>query len=412
MSAIPCCSVVHVEATHVVSHNNYSSPDAVIPWKVDVTFLPTWGLYSTLLAQLLSHVNSRLLLHYHQKAIVVTRQQLGETKRTTIPGTTEITDGESEHFAPVRNRKLFHSHDALTAPSKARYAVFRTVEPTWLRVRSSTNISIVLVFSLFATLVAMGLFTALFHSEIHGMLTALREMNDVSMNSSSEHSFASILVGLANEARSHGEIKQYFGLFTLIVFTFVSVILVPVIMGFLLLVLWFFPMGRSSSRRLYEILNMLFSLQYLDVFVFSALMFAASIDDISYYMLYRYCNAIQSIIQAMANSGILSWEHARCFSVEGDVENGIIHLMIAVIIIYSLSAFVSEAYQQLYGDEKSIDTAGKDGNDSDGFNDTRTTWTESELFKVDLLPIQFTDKFRMCLRKENKSEIFRYVNVD
>ena len=271
------------------------------------------------------------------------------------------------------------------------FAVVDHGEFAWLQVPRMTNV-VTLLFGFFGgVLIIIGCIVPTFSSEVRGIITIVDESG---RSFAQSHGVFSIIDTLRGQIEFLGNSRDTVGLILLILFTIFGVLVIPLLLISALLVQWFYPLQRKWRARLDTCIEAMLSVEYIEVYLLSAIICALQLDDLSFFLVNDYCAAFNGFFAAMAKWGVIDWDDAQCLMISGSLDLGSVFLLCSVIGLLVLAFFVQQATKQKMAEDEmaarvaqwTADVALKNAEPVSHLEDIRE------------IPILFTDRFRWCLR--------------
>ena len=336
-------------------------------YSLQILLIPCWGLYSNMIAQLVSQFNSHLIIHYHRKIVF----DFEERER--------IREGiESQADEP---RSLCTHMFNREGAKKGRLLV--------LRKRVSEAIIVLAV--VFVALVFAGSLVPSFSLEQFGLVGLAVEASP-DQSTYTPHNVVSTILLLMDQARLTGSITDYVGLATLSAIFVITVIIVPIVQLGLLLRRWFGKLDKKARIRNFVAIEALQAWQYIEVYVFSILIACWQLGRVSEFLINDYCGSFDSIFNSLAYYGILKPEDSQCFKVIASVENGTWLLVAAAVTLLALNNFIASAAKHQDAD---INSSNDDVSVSPGYPDDKLL---NEV-KLQTRAPSFSDYYRWVLQQ-------------
>jgi len=188
--------------------------------------------------------------------------------------------------------------------------------------------------------------------------------------------------------------RYYVGLGTLTTLLILTVLLVPLLQTGTLLLQWFAPLKRVDRNQLNTAIEVLQAWQYMEVFIFSLIVAAWQVGDISEFMINDYCSPLEDLIASLSYYGILGGSDAQCFRVNTHIKGATYILIIASVLLLFLNNFIMRAAKQYEEGMKSKSTP---------LNCDLNTEMKLDacILKV---PIRFPDQYRWFLTDKDMVE--------
>ena len=305
-----------------------SSPNDIsfIPdnfYSMNLLLIPCWGLYSNMIAQIISQVNSHFIIHFHRKIILDCEAR----QRGYESAADEIDDKEPRALC----RHMFNR------------VGLKQDRP--LVIRRHIHIILMAVSVIFVLLLIGGcLFPSMSLSQ-YG-LVGLAVAASPDQSAYVEHNIISMIMLLINQARFTEVLTDYIGLATLSFVVVLTVFIVPICQVLLLLQRWFKNMTKKERRRNFVAVEALQAWQYIEVYVFSVVIACWQLGSVSQFLINDYCGSFQGTFNSLAYHGIMKAEDAQCFKVIANVQHGLWLLVATSVCLLFLNNFISSAAKQ------------------------------------------------------------------
>lgn len=347
-------------------------------YDLQLLVVPCWGLYSNMIAQLVSQINSHVMIHYHRKMIYDYENRL--------------IDNEEKH--------ILHKHEFTREGKKSA-----------LPIRKGMNSIILFVSFVFIGLLSIGLIFPTFSLTQQGLVGLV-----VSFAGEAKvfHNVISIVQLLLNQAIYTKVITDYIGLGSLSAIFILTVIVVPLLQLGFLLRRWYKPLTERARLRNFVIVEALEAWQYLEVYIFSILIACWQLGNVSNFLINEYCGAFESTFKSLAFYGILLPEDAQCFRVNAKVENATWFFIGASILLLLLTHFIRSAAKQQDEDLReamdSLPTVSRRTKKSKSKLESSKSRKDSNVdeYSIDIIhsklrptPPRFSNFYRWCLTKSS-----------
>ena len=351
-----------------------NSPDSVsfLPqdfYSVNLLLIPCWGLYSNMIAQLISQINSHFIIHYHRKIV------LGFEKR------------EENNEALSLHTHLFNRDGA----KKGRL----------LKLRTHVTKAATAVATAYVALIIAGSIVPSFSLSQFGLVGLAVEASP-DQSTYNVHNIFSIVKLLTTQASFTGKFSDYVGLISLSVILVFTVIIVPIAQTALLLRRWFCKLDAKARLRNFVAIEALQAWQYVEVYVVSILIACWQLGSVSEFLINDYCDSLDSFFNALAYYGILRPRDAQCFQVRASVLSGSWILVAASVTLLLLNHFINSASKQ-----QEIDVRHVEEEKLAEKLAVASGRSDSELFdemKLKPNPPSFTDQYRWLLLSHNDND--------
>ena len=377
-------------------------PDDFYGLKLQV--VPLWGLYSNLLAQIVSQISSHFIIKYHRNICAAKEQ---EQQRYELRVRKEIAfDGDDDEKIkkqeePSRRRRrlstwvdmhggesLFTQSDEMTSLIQARTAlrdhIFRVAANpeserngrTWQRFRLKKRMSGFVVILGMATIAILswGMITDSLALEVWGILGVAIDIGEPGA-SYTKHSVYSIVTSVINQAFEmwHENMGLAMGQFFLAMIFSLCCYIVPVLQVILLCVMWTKPMRLKSMKRCYVMNEILSAWQYMEVYLVAVrnvgarrtsfflslfthththththittqvLLAIFQLGQISSYMMNEQCLSMNSGFQMLVDSDMIEEKDAQCFYLYAEAMIGSYILLGSAFLLCILNQLVGGA---------------------------------------------------------------------
>lgn len=383
-----------------------SPPGYLLPFKVQLMYVPHWGTYSTFLAQLISYNLAYVILEFHKLSVAAVEAKIrGPGSLPTEEGDEdfsstrqeESTEDTEQQIASTDGEKKQEIFDGrLTCLSDTQFAkIIPYCDKLWTVRPLAQKLFFMTACCIAVPLLFAGSITTSYTSKLEGILNDLLEMKDVSVEMTNDHSVFSVMGALLNQATTLNQPLHYFGHGLMLWFLFLSVFVAPVMVIAFLLVQWFVPLTSSTRRKLDVLIRCVFSWQATEVYIIATIIGAWQMDDLASYMTSSLCYAFDPLLDFLAQYGWIS--HSQCFGVHGDVGGGALALCLGCALLYMMLIFVSSARKQTKRQEDFlalvVATAADNGKPSDAKR------AKELIDDIDLFPVIFTDRFSWLLQE-------------
>ena len=349
-----------------------NSPDAIsfLPsgfYNLNLLLIPRWGLYSNMIAQVISQFNSHLIIHYHRRIVFDFDARERGSKFAEI----EIDESDTE------------------ALYKHKFDRFGAKKGHLLVLRKRISALVVLMSVVFVTLLLAGSIVPSFSLSQYGLVGLAVEASP-GQSTYNEHNIFSIIKLLIDQAEFTGATTDAIGLVSLSIIVVLTVIIVPLCQLALLLLRWFGTMDKKRRIRTFVAIEALQAWQYVEVFVFSVIIACWQLGSVSQFLINDYCGSFESIFNSLAYYGILKPDDSQCFKVVANTNDGLWLLVAASVVLLFLNHFIASAAKQ---------------QEADLANSNSDIWiqvepadsSDLEDFQLNSHPASFTDYYRWVL---------------
>jgi small-conductance mechanosensitive channel len=280
-----------------------SSPDNLgfLPdnfYAIDLLVVPMWGLYSNMIAQIISQVSSHYIIYYHRQIV---KEATAEAENVAASEEKDIdrdgdgdggSDDKLERSNPTslfldENKAVLEVKDDDGIVSRNnnnnKYYVLHThafrrphrdnVNET-LVVRNWVNYAMLFLGVLLAVTVITGCILPSFSIETLGIIGIAVELGQQFEQAITNHSVISIVQMLFEEANFLNNIGDYIGITVLNCLFLCTVLIIPILQSICLILQWFLPLTTTQRTRMCVLNEILQDWQYIEVYILA--LFVAS----------------------------------------------------------------------------------------------------------------------------------------
>jgi hypothetical protein len=152
-------------------------------YTVDVMIIPKWGLYAMMIAQLVSHISSHFLLHYHRKILDAgLRRELDAELSQGTRDLMVVPSGKAENPPVGRVRSGYEDDTKICALRHSLFEVNFTNKKKNMAVRSWVDFALVLIGLIAATLFVLGCLFPSFQLYTLGLVGIAAEIGEAGDN--------------------------------------------------------------------------------------------------------------------------------------------------------------------------------------------------------------------------------------
>ena len=230
-----------------------------------------------MIAQLISQLSSHAIVHYHRRVEEKATEAYEATNGLDSTDTVVLEEEVADDFSTLPSVKERaedsnqNSNEHVEKLSEHAFSRPHRGEPDKLIVRRGSG-GIIVFFAVAVTvLVLIGCVLPSFSLEIHGILGVVVESGQEFQAARSEYSVFTIISLLFDQANFTGLVGDYLGLGSLAGLLILSVLIVPIAQSFVLLYIWFAPMGNRRRKRLAITVEVLQAWQYAEVYLMSVI---------------------------------------------------------------------------------------------------------------------------------------------
>lgn len=345
-------------------------------YSLNLMVLPKFGLYANFIAQLVSQLNSHVILHYHRKI------------------TNHFEEEGRSHTSRERAGNEDSSNDVVKALWSHEYSRFGRKSGKNLIIRKGVNIFVLAISATSVLFIVIGCTLPSFALEVFGLLGIVLESGQDFDDAYRKYNIFSIVGVLLQQAKFTGTFGDWIGLGSLSVIFVTTVCLIPIAHLCLNVYRWFKPMNRGQRRRIMVITEALAAWQYLDVYIVSIVIASWQLGPLSEFMINDYCGSLTGILTSLTYYDFIDGADAQCFQVEATVQIATWLLLVGAIVSSFLNHFIGKAEQHFEHDMDRIDD-----------NNRREEKSEDDEDETIVLPeAKFTDFYRWVLLSANRNQ--------
>jgi len=375
-------------------------------YSVDIQLVPLWGLYATLIAQVLSQLSSHIIIHYHRKLVANATSRMRKTTEVAHISTAAIIIEEENNQSIIINNE---NHEG-------RLCEHNFVRPhrgnSRLTVRFGVTFFLAITSIALITLVIIGCIFPAFSFEQLGVLGVAVELGQNFKQAENYFGIFTIVKTLIDQGRQ-GSLGTTVGMTAIAILVLLTVLIIPIVQCCALFYLWFASVTRVQKRKIQIWIEIFSSWQYIEVFLIAIMVSSWQLGETSEYLINAYCANLQDDFSMLVNFGILSEDDAQCFRLRGFIREGSSVLLGVAFGLAFMNSFIMRAAdqynydnlekdQQIYPDNVMTSSSEPTKIDNN---------TEDMIQKIKPAPVLFTDIFRWFLRRnpeENKTNEEKY----
>jgi len=380
-------------------------------YSVDIQLVPLWGLYATLIAQILSQLSSHVIIYYHRKLVT---NAIDGMKRNEVAQISDVLNNDD------RIESLSHEHK--NCATEERLHEHKFLRPhrelnERLKMRTGINSFIAIAIIVLVALCIFGCLQPAFSFEQLGFLGVVIEFGQNFKEAENYFGVFTIFKTLVNQAYFGGSIGTLIGMFSIASLVLLTVLIVPIIQACALLYLWFASMSSVRRNQIQVLIEILSSWQYVEVFLIAIMVSTWQLGQTSEYLINSYCGGLEDEFSMLVNYGILSEEDAQCFRLRGNIKQGSYILLAVAFLLGIMNTFITRAAVQYnYDKKKEKQTANRTSDSTMPSQElTAEMDTEEIIEKINPPPVLFTDVFRWFLRgctPERRNETCNFADIN
>ncbi len=369
-----------------------ASPDGIsfLPsnlYSLNMLLIPRWGLYSNMIAQLVSQFNSHLIIYYHRKIV-------DEFERKECRMEEESSVDPHVLLAETGDRPLKlcnHKFDRDGAKKGQLIAV-----------RKFINNTLIIASIAYLILLLTGVTMPSFNVNRVGLLGLAVEASP-GESSNVQHSVLSILQLLINQARFTDAPLDYIGLIFLSMIVVLTIIVIPIAQLGLLMYRWFGNLDRNARRRNFVLVKAVSAWQYVEVYILAIVLACWQLGSVSEFFINQYCGSLDELFNSLAYYGILRPSDAQCLKIEAQVQFGTWILVVASIMLFMLNHMICSAALQQETEIDGVTNKVLGGEEEASYSIDAIVGDDSEtLHEMNLKrrPQSFSDTYRWFLTRQ------------
>ena len=364
-------------------------------YSVDILLIPLWGLYSNLIAQLLSQLSSHVIIHYHRKIVEKALNRMGCNEE---PRELMIEDGEE--VVDISDLPTQEDCRAVSPPEKLHEHGFlrphRGIKDQ-LTIRRGVNMLLIGTALTLVVLITVGCFLPSFSFEQLGLLGVAVEVGRGTEEARNQFSVFGIAKTLIDQGLFLGTASSIIGMLVIAMLLIMTIFVVPLLQIGALLYQWFWPIKQIKRGRLEVFIEILSAWQYLEVYLLSVLVSAWQLGPTSEYLINSYCENLTDTFSALVFFGIIREEDAQCFKLSASIEDGCFVLIAAAFLLAFFHTFVTKAVFQHQRDKAAEERRQNEQPDAKIQHLIDTMDVDKARETIHPTPVLFSDTFRWLL---------------
>jgi hypothetical protein len=216
-------------------------------YSINLLVTPHWGLYSNMIAQIISQISSHFIIHFHRKVLLE---------------------------ASTKPLQEFNEKEALCRHS------FKVEGRGQAKVLRGTNIGIFSVALFTMTFYVCASISSNFSIESFGLLGVLVEVGENTSEAIISYTTMSLVDQLVGQAKMTNVQKDYIGFMALSIVLIFTVLVVPLLLVMLLLFRWYVPLNKKYQWRMFIAIEVLSAWQYSEVYILSIVIAALQLGSL------------------------------------------------------------------------------------------------------------------------------------
>lgn len=322
-------------------------------YSVDLVLVALYGLYFNMSAQILSQWVSHWVVFYHAGIVgqalkhrELERQASRHQQQETTSRDLELaeTDNDTNSWSE-NNDNNDNNLEALRLCDRV-FTVGDHNPNKRLKIKHGVKYGLIGLATAAIVFMIIGCSIPAFHFEILGLVGVVVESGQQFDRAIAYYSVFSICKSLIEQAIFLQMPAQYIGLGLLAIILVVTTLIMPLILVYFYLRLWFASMNKKQTEKLLFAIEIVKSWQYVEVFVLAVIIAAWQVGGLSGYMVNEYCGSLDGIFATLVQFHLLEVEDGQCFYVRSMVESGTYLLMAGAMFLAILSLFVTKAASQ------------------------------------------------------------------
>lgn len=342
--------------------------------------LPVWGIYALCVGQLFGQLTSQIVLSCQRQMISATHTKQGsETVATSSQVTEERPKSETSEKGSLGSETFYGMHHG---------------EGNTYRIRPGANVLLAVLGIGSVAAIVVAIFSPVMSARIDGLVGAAVEAGEQFGKATEDYSILFIMQEVFDRTRFVDTMKADLGIVVLAVATGTTVIGIPILMAFTLLLQWLHPHGMNVRSKVHAFVEILQPWQYLEVFCLTVVMTSIQLGNLTETFAARYCQDLDGVFSALVTYGVLSDNAGKCFAVEGNVEYGSVLMVGGVFMLALLRIIVKGAFMQSQATVVQPGTPALPKGSSAGGGDADI------IAKIRPEPVLFSDRFSWLLQKQ------------
>jgi len=352
-------------------HLNIVSPAlALLPenfYVVEVKVIPMWGLYSNIIAQVLSQIISHVIIYYHRNDVTAS-SLIEPPKSKSMTLSSALTEcGNSLDVLKIKKamkkprftvrtrrrastwinatenivgpRKVLISHKE--ALRKHIYDVDRHLEPMRIQITQCGQWLIILLIFIGIFCLFWGASQASFSMETSGLAGLAIDLGKKG-GSETHFSIYDVFIEIWNQAEIN-DFSSIVGIRGIALLFFICGMIIPFLELLGIFVLWVVPLSLKHQKKLYILNEALSAWQYLEVYLIAVAVGTLQISQIAGFMIGDACDGFTSTFQTLSEIEVIETKYDHCFSLDSKIEKGSFILLACAFVLNFLVQLVNRA---------------------------------------------------------------------
>ena len=236
-----------------------------------------WGLYANMIAQMISQISSHFIIHYHRR--IIESSKVANEKINGLQAESALKEDEEFSSEPIVEKtneiqvwgaNISDNNIAESLKSHAFHTPHRGNGET-LIARRIVHPLLIFVALASAALFIVGCIMPSLSIEILGLVGIFVEAGQQFADAKTNYNLFTMIRLLFAQADFLGRPADYVGLGCLAVLLVCTVLVVPLVLIFVLVWLWFRPLNKKSRNRLKVAVEILQAWEYGEVYLASIL---------------------------------------------------------------------------------------------------------------------------------------------
>ena len=236
-------------------------------YSADLLVVPMWGLYSNMIAQLVSQISSHYIIHYHRRVVTNAQLHTGQQNHHDDDG----DGGDDENKKNTVDDESSNNNKYIILRTHAFSRPHRDSKEK-LFIRNWVSYAMILVAISLSVLAIVGCVLPSFSVEILGMIGIAVESGQQEFEAgaaaaaTTNHSVFSIVGMLFEEAKFLDTAGDYIGISILSCLFLSTVMIIPILQSIALVYQWFVPLTTKQRTRISILNEILQAWQFLPHF--------------------------------------------------------------------------------------------------------------------------------------------------
>ena len=391
----------------IKSSNEYlGDPEA--SFDIELMLVPQSGLYFDLLGHILSLISLQLVEHYHFKKyrfqkVHEDQYRLLNNLTTNLEATdssnrneniSKIDEGISKDAESSNQDRNFITHCRAL-----RFHIFQLQFQTdedrikGLKLHRAADIVIGLTSFFTIIFILLGVSLPSFSIGLVGIFGVIIEAAETkTQQEAPSYSLLRVCWLIITESLYLNSIGLFIGLVLLALLLIITSVIVPCLLIGSLIFLWFIPMANIPKRHLTNVIDILKTIEFAEVYSLSILL-AIFFGNLSNSVLSPYCHTVNGIFGA----------NESCFHIEASLEYAFYFLLLGSLMLRFLTHLIILAASQQHEEDEAF--LYKKKCEEDSSHKSSENWkemkTEEIIDRLVTMPMNFTDIYSWLFQRQS-----------